>query len=561
MDEQQLRERATAWADADLDATTAEALRASLDAGDLDELRAAMGSDIAFGTAGLRGTVGPGSARMNRATVVRATAGLAAHLAETAEPDQPVVVGFDARPDSQRFATDVIGVLLAAGRPVQAFDRVAPTPLVAWAAREAGAAGAVVVTASHNPPDDNGYKVYDGHAKQIVPPVDGLIAAAIDAAPPSDQVPLVEHGWEHEQLEVLGRYARNRYLDQVVELVDAPGERAELRVVHTAMHGVGSELVLQALARTGVGDVHPVPEQQEPDGTFPTVAFPNPEEPGALDLAFALAERVDAPLVVANDPDADRLAVAVPDVGGWRRLSGNEVAVLLAEDLLQRATGRPVVATSIVTSPWVGDVAAAHGARYEQTLTGFKWIWAALLALREEGFTPVLGAEEALGYCVGEVVRDKDGISATAVLVDLARRLAADGDTLLDELARLRQRDGGWVAAQVSAVREGVAGRAEIDAAMGAARASVPDRLGGHEVVAVRDHAVDDGDRAPWLPTSDLVELTLDAGRALVRPSGTEPKLKVYVDLRLDPDLPGPDARERAEQVGHDWLDALGLGT
>jgi phosphomannomutase len=556
----ELRSAAAAWADHDPDESTAAALRASVTTGDRVELLAAMGGAIAFGTAGLRGEVGPGSARMNRATVLRATAGLAAHLAATADPELPVCVGYDARPDSRRFASDVVGVLLAAGRRVVAYGAVAPTPLVAWAARETGAAGAVVVTASHNPPADNGYKVYDGSAKQIVPPTDAAIADRIAAAPPADRVPTVDHGWDHPQLEMLGPFARGRYLDQAVELVHGDEERADLRVVHTALHGVGGDLVVEVLHRTGATDVHPVPEQAMPDGTFPTVAFPNPEEPGALDLATALADEVGADLVVANDPDADRLAVAVPAASGWRRLHGNEVAVLLAEDLLARGdAARPLVATSIVTSPWVAQVAGHHGARAEQTLTGFKWIWACLLELEEAGWDPVLGAEEALGYSIGTVVRDKDGISAAAVLVDLARRLAARGSTLEDELARLRTRDGAWVAAQVSAVRPGAAGRDEIAAAMGAARSAPPVVLAGRTVVSVVDHAVDDGNRAPWLPTADLVEVRFDDGRAMLRPSGTEPKLKAYVDLRLPADTPGDRARALAEAVAEDWLGGLGL--
>ena len=557
MDDQELREAARAWVAGDPDPVTRERLQAALDDDDLAELRAAVARPLAFGTAGLRGEVGPGPGRMNRATVIRTTWALLRHLEVAAADDAPLCVGYDARPDSARFAADVVAVAVAAGRPVVGWDEPTPTPLVAWAARETAAAGAVVVTASHNPPEDNGYKVYGPDAIQIVPPTDTAIANLVARAPAATEVPRVDDPWSHDLVEELGPFAHGRYLDQVEELVAADAERGPLRVVHTSLHGVGGRIVLEALARTGVEDVAPVDEQHAPDGTFPTVAFPNPEEPGAMDLAFALADRRDADLVVANDPDTDRLAVGIRDDGGWRRLSGNEVAVLLADDLLGRGVDDAVVATSIVTSPWVGAVAAHHGARHESTLTGFKWIWHALHHWELEGATPVLGAEEALGYSVGSVVRDKDGIGAAVAFVDLARRLAADGSTIADRLAALRARDGAWVAAQVSAVRDGPDGPERITAAMRRIRTTPPDELAGVAVTDVRDLARGEEDRPPWLPNSNLVELTLDGGRALLRPSGTEPKCKAYVDLVVDGDP--ADGRRLAEDVGHALLAAAGL--
>ena len=557
MDDQQLRETARTWIDGDPDPTTRAALQAALDGDDLAELRAACGRPLTFGTAGLRGRVGPGPGRMNRATVIRTTWALLQHLSTVADDDEPLCVGYDARPDSARFAADVVAVAVAAGRRVLGWDEPTPTPLVAWAARETNAAGAVVVTASHNPPQDNGYKVYGVDAIQIVPPTDADIAHHVERAPAATDVPMVDDPWTHDLVEQLGPYARGRYLDQLEERIDPDVPRGDVRIVHTSLHGVGGAIVLDALARTGVEDVATVEEQHEPDGTFPTVSFPNPEEPGALDLAFALADERAADLVLANDPDTDRLAVGIRDDGAWRRLSGNEVAVLLADDLLQREHERPVVATSIVTSPWVAAVAAHHGARHENTLTGFKWIWHALHHLELEGWTPVMGAEEALGYSVGDVVRDKDGIGATVAFVDLARRLAADGRTIADRLAALRARDGAWVAAQVSAVRDGPDGPAEIAAAMRRIRAEQPSELGGIAVTGFRDLGTGEADRPAWLPDSNLVEFTLEDGRALLRPSGTEPKCKAYVDLVAEGDP--ADARALAERVGTALLAAAGL--
>lgn len=557
MDDQQLRDAARTWIAGDPDAATRDRLQAALDADDLVELRAAVARPLTFGTAGLRGRVGPGPGRMNRATVIRTTWALLQHLTTVADDDEPLCVGHDARPDSARFAADVVAVAVAAGRPVLGFDEPTPTPLVAWAAREADAAGAVVVTASHNPPQDNGYKVYGVDAIQIVPPTDADIAHLVERAPAASDVPMVDDPWSHDLVEKLARFARGRYLDQLEERLDAAVPRGDVRVVHTSLHGVGGAIVLDALARTGVEDVATVAEQHEPDGTFPTVSFPNPEEPGALDLAFALADEREADLVLANDPDTDRLAVGIRDDGAWRRLSGNEVAVLLADDLLQRDHDRPVVATSIVTSPWVAAVAAHHGARHENTLTGFKWIWHALHHLELEGWTPVLGAEEALGYSVGDVVRDKDGIGATVAFVDLARRLAAEGRTVADRLAALRARDGAWVAAQVSAVRDGPDGPAEIAAAMRRIRAEQPDELGGMAVTGFRDLGTGEAERPAWLPDSNLVEFMLEDGRALLRPSGTEPKCKAYVDLVADGEPAA--ARALAERVGSALLAAAGL--
>lgn len=527
--------RTRAWIDGDPDPATAAELERILASGDRAELEERMGAVLEFGTAGLRGRVEAGSNRMNRATVIRATKGLADHL-DAERAVGPVVVGRDARLSSHRFMEDVVAVLAAAGREVVYFADPTPTPIVAFTSRILGAAAAVVVTASHNPPADNGYKVYAGNAAQIVPPTDRLIAEAIAAVGPADEVSRVLDPYSHPGVAPAPGDIRERYLAEVAEAIPAvTGDRA-LSIVYTAMHGVGGEWVLGALERFGFTTVHPVAAQWEPDGRFPTVAFPNPEEPGALDLAHELGAALDADLVVANDPDTDRLAVSLPDPAGvWRPLTGNQVGSLLADFILgEGVEGDPLVLNSIVSSPHLATLAAHYGAAYDWTLTGFKWIWNAALDLEAEGRGRfVFGYEEALGYSVGRVVRDKDGISAAVALAVLAAAEAASRRTLWDRLFDLAVRDGLWASAQHSIVRPGTEGAAEIASAMERIAGAPPSRVGGLAVAEVTDYRTGAENRPRWLPATELLELTLgDSGRALVRPSGTEPKLKIYVDLR-----------------------------
>jgi phosphomannomutase len=557
MDRDTLIDIARRWLAADPDPATRAELEALVAAADVDALAARVGSELAFGTAGLRGEVGPGPNRMNRAVVIRTTRGFADHLLAKVPnaAERGVIVGFDARPDSPRFAADTVAVLLAAGLRVRWFTTPIPTPLVAFAARHFEAAGAVVVTASHNPPADNGYKVYDEHGVQITTPTDAEIAASIAAVGPANEVPGVDR--DPADAEELGEDEFRAYLDAIaVARPSIAGDRS-VPLVLTPLHGVGGAHVERALHDAGFTALHHVAEQWEPDGTFPTVAFPNPEEPGALDLAFATAERTGAIAVLANDPDADRLAVAIPEPTGWRRLTGDEVGTLLADHLLRAAAPpRPLVVSSIVSSARLSRVARAHGARHERTLTGFKWIWRAARELEAGGWDVVLGYEEALGYSIGNVVRDKDGIAAAVVMAELIAALHAEGRTLTDRLAELDELTGRWVNVQRSVWRPGAAGAAEIAAAVEAAADAPPRELAGREVIRVTDLRRGADERPPWLP-ADLVviwELAGD-GRVLVRPSGTEPKLKIYVDLPLEP---GEDA-EVGGAVGDAALAALGL--
>ncbi len=579
----ELTASARAWIAGDPDPRMRDELESALSSDDLSTLEDLMGAALSFGTAGLRGRVGPGPNRMNRAVVIRTTRGLVDHLLAT-DPtavERGVVVAFDARHDSERFARDVAAVIAAAGIRVHRFPTHQPTPIAAFAQKELDAAACVVVTASHNPPDDNGYKVYVEGAAQIVPPTDIAIAAAIEQVGPAAEVARLadEELDDDPHVSILGTSLLDRYLAAIPSArpdLDERAARTPLRIAYTPLHGVGRDMMLRALAAGGYQDVHVAPTQAEPDGAFPTVAFPNPEEPGALDAVLALARDVEADLVIANDPDADRLAVAVPDgAGGFVPLSGNRIGVLLAEHCLagigagvDTGGAMPLIVSSIVSTPMVADVAAAHGACSEVTLTGFKWICAAARVLEPQGHHLVFGFEEALGSSVGSVVADKDGISAAVVFADLARSLKAQGRSVLEQLADLHRRHGLWVSHQHSLVHPGAAGAQRIADAMARIGAQPPDHIGGVRVETIADFRIGSDDRAPWLGAHDLVAFTLAEGRVMIRPSGTEPKCKIYVDVRADvpadaslDDLAAVEQAlmRRAEELALDLAAAAGL--
>ncbi|MFO0677840.1 MAG: phospho-sugar mutase [Polyangiaceae bacterium] len=560
MSDQDLRALATAWADADPDETTRAELLALLAVPDLATTDVAdrFAMMLEFGTAGLRGVLGAGPNRMNRAVVLRTTWGFGRHLL-AAVPDaaeRGVVVGYDGRRRSRDFAEDTACVLAALGIRSWLFDTVGPTPLIAFAVTRKGAAAGVMVTASHNPPEYNGYKVYWDNGAQIVPPVDVDIAKAISKSPSAVDVPRLDLVVARERGLVLdlGDAMKRAYLDAILDLLRSPrpeGDRS-IRTVYSAMHGVGDELLRRAFDEAKFDAIESVPEQSQPDGAFPTVAFPNPEEKGAMDLSFALARRTKAELVLANDPDADRLAVAVPDPAsptGYVQLTGNQVGVLLGHDLLERAVagrseadrGKLLVLASCVSSPMLGVIAGELGVRYEETLTGFKWIANRAMQLEaSEGLEFVFGYEEALGYTVGTVVRDKDGIGAGLAFADFAARLKTRGRSVQAELESIARRFGLFVSTQVNVTKRGVAGAAEIRALMAGLRARSPKAFGPFAIRAVRD--VQSGTRvdaktgersAIALPPSNVVIYDLEGGsRVIARPSGTEPKIKYYVDVR-----------------------------
>jgi len=536
-----LLDAALEWIASDPDPLTAAELLELVDSGDVDELTERMAGTLRFGTAGLRGVVAAGSNRMNRAVVIRATRGLADYLLAD-EGGGTVVVGRDARPSSGIFMDDTVAVLASAGLSVRYFEEPVPTPLVAYAAKELEAQAAVVVTASHNPPADNGYKVYAGNGAQIVPPIDVAIAAAIHRVGPAVDVDRISGSGDNERVRPIGDGIFARYLADLDGSQAAPATTPPLRIAYTPLHGVGGKYVIRALAHAGYVDVYPVAEQFEPDGTFPTVSFPNPEEPGALNLVTDLARRVDADIIIANDPDADRLAVSLPSPDGWSALTGNQIGVLLADHLLKHSrVEQPIVVSSIVSSPMLAAIAHHRGARYAQTLTGFKWIWNAALDLEQEGGTFVFGYEEALGYSVGAAVRDKDGISSAVAFADLAAAASNGGMSVREQLDELYRVHGLWVSNQVGVVRPGTEGAAEIQQAMARLASSPPAELAGTPITSVVDYARGAELRPRYLGAAKLIELELGGlGRLLVRPSGTEPKLKIYGDLRVDV-APGAD--------------------
>jgi phosphomannomutase len=546
-----LLEIARTWLAEDPDEETRAELSALIDAAETSpeahaDLADRFAGTLQFGTAGLRGALGAGPNRMNRVVVLRAAAGLAAYL-KASGASGPVVIGYDARHNSDVFARDTAQVMTGAGIDALLLPRSLPTPVLAFAIRDQNAAAGVMVTASHNPPQDNGYKVYLGDGSQIVPPADTDIAAQIatvSAGPVSD-IPLGAGGT------VLGDDVAERYLARVAALV-APGGPREVVTVHTALHGVGSELALRSIEAAGFPRPTPVVEQAEPDPDFPTVAFPNPEEPGAIDLALSRAAEVGADLVIANDPDADRCAVAVPVPGaGWRMLRGDEVGALLADHLLRTGV-QGTYACSIVSSSLLGKQAAAYGQPFVETLTGFKWI----------GRLPGLafGYEEALGYCVDpSIAKDKDGISAAVRVVELAALLKAEGRTLLDRLDEIALEHGVHATDQLS-VR--VTDLSEIGAAMERLRATPPTTLAGAAVTSAEDLS----NGTETLPPTDGLRYHLAGGaRVIVRPSGTEPKLKCYLEVvvPVEDDSALEAARARAaEQLAalkDDMRTALGL--
>jgi phosphomannomutase len=613
-----LRSQVEAWIREDPDAGDQAELRALLAAGEqegepgrtaLAGLTDRFASRLQFGTAGLRGQVGAGPNRMNRAVVRAATAALAGWLHEhgpgavraagagagigvlrpgrqkrrDGAPALPsrwptagmaVVIGCDARHGSAAFADEAAAVLTGAGIGVHLLPRPNPTPLLAFAIRHLSAVAGIMITASHNPAADNGYKLYTGDGAQIVPPVDAQIEAAIGGLGPLSQIPagpldgplVTRHGDEVAQA----------YLDAIIAAMPSPAgppsggaRRPEagwpeagqpgtpgppLRVVYTALHGVAASLALRAIDRAGFPSPHVVAAQAEPDPDFPTVAFPNPEEPGALDLALAQAREDGADLVLANDPDGDRLAVAAPEPatpGAWRVLTGDQVGALIGSYLLERTAaepeaGRRLVVTTVVSSTLLSKIAAAAGARYAETLTGFKWIVRA--GQRVPGSRFLLGYEEALGYAVGDVVRDKDGISAALALLSLAVTARAAGQSLLDRWDVLEAGHGVHLTAQVTLHAASPAG------IMARLRTAHPAALAGEPVTGYHDLSAGPGEAGgagagrpvgPRLPPADVLIYRLPGARVVIRPSGTEPKLKAYLEI-VEPTTAGTLAAARA---------------
>ena len=533
---------AQAWHDQDPDEATraelATLIRAAEtgDAQGVVELGRRFATRLEFGTAGLRGELGAGSNRMNRVLVSQAAAGFAAYLLEK-QSTPSVVIGYDGRHNSEVFARDTAEIMAGAGVRAILLPRMLPTPVLAFAVRHLDVSAGVMVTASHNPARDNGYKVYLGdfdHGSQIVAPADAEIAAQITRVAAEGNVLELPRS---DAFEFGGEDLIDEYVRRTAALGRATSAR--VKVVYTAMHGVGWEVAQRVFAEAGFAEPTVVAAQIAPDSSFPTVAFPNPEEPGALDLAFATATEVDADLIIANDPDADRLAIAVPDAdGGWRRLSGNDVGSLLgwrAAERLVSGNKSGTLAASLVSSPALSTIASQYHLDYVETLTGFKWI------SRAGGLA--FGYEEALGYLVDpEKVRDKDGISAAVDFLTLVSELAERGLTVADHELEFAQKFGAFASSQISLRVDDLS---DIGVLMKRLRDQPPASLGSLRV----DHIDDFADGFGPFPPGDILRFVLDGdARVIVRPSGTEPKLKVYIDASST-DGTGTERRAAAHAV------------
>jgi len=510
--------RAEAWLAAEPD----EDIRTELEhliAGPEDELAARFDGRLQFGTAGLRGPIGAGPLRMNRLVARQAAAGLARYVLNQSPDaaDRGIIIGYDARRKSDVFALDSARVFAAMGVRAMLMHAATPTPVLAWNVIDTAAIAGVVVTASHNPPADNGYKVYLGDGAQIVPPHDIGIAACIDEFDPTS-VPLAEE--DHPLIQVLDDSPLRAYLAAVPNVRLArrtPG----VPTAYTAMHGVGGAVLLDAFQAAGLPRPSIVLAQQDPDPTFPTVAFPNPEEPGAMDLLLAEARSSGALLALANDPDADRMAAAIPTPDGdWRRLNGDEVGWLLGDHILRHTTGDDrLVITTLVSSSLLGRMAATHNVHFEETYTGFKWI--GRIALDHPELRFVFGYEQALGYLVCRQPWDKDGITAAVMMAEVAGLAAAEGVTLQDRLDALAAQYGRHITADLSVRLDPAVALAKVEAM----RADPPHDVGGRSVTGVE-----------WYEEAGLLRLWLDDIRLQIRPSGTEPKVKLYGEaIDLDP--------------------------
>jgi phosphomannomutase len=516
------------------------------------ELEDRFARRLQFGTAGLRGAVGAGPGRMNVATVIATTAALARWLLDRdpAAAEAGVVIGHDARHRSDEFSLQAARVLAGTGIRVHLLTGRLPTPFLAFSVRKLSAAAGIMITASHNPPEDNGYKLYLGDGAQIVPPADTEIESAISEVGPLGQIPLAAA--DSELISTPGDELTRSYLDAICALAPAPASAAWLRFVYTPLHGVAGRLALRAFEQAGFSAPDVVAAQMEPDPEFPTVRFPNPEEPGTLDLALAQARRSGADLIIANDPDGDRLAVGVPDAdvpGGWRILTGDQVGALLGAFLLGRLTADPQTSVSdqlfvstIVSGTLLSKIVAAGGAQYAQTLTGFKWIVRA--ADLREGVRFAFGYEEALGYSVGDVVRDKDGISAALAILSLAAVARSVGESLLDAYNGLEITHGVHLTEQLSMQSTTTM---EVMARL---RAAAPTELAGQPVTGITDYT----GGSFQLPSADVLSYQLPGARVVIRPSGTEPKIKAYLEV-VEPVRNGQ--LTAARQAGAERLERL----
>lgn len=557
-----MNEQFSRWLARDPDRTTKDELQILIDAGNQEELQDRFNGRLAFGTAGLRGKVGCGPNRMNRLVIQETATGLGNYLIQQVEQakERGVIIGYDGRLDSRDFAYDTASVLAALGIKVYLTDQVAPTPVVAYGIRQLNTAAGVVVTASHNPPEYNGFKVYWENGAQIIPPHDQGIAQAIELASqqPLHTMCLTEAEAEQRLVWLSDDYydAYRLAVHQHPLLQSGAQENSgnDIAIAYTAMHGVGAPYAEALLQEAGFTQVHSVAQQREPDGRFPTVKFPNPEEPGAMDLVIGLAEQVGADLACANDPDADRFAVAARQASGeFRMLTGDQVGSLLGDYLLEKGhTQQALVGNTIVSSSLLEKIAEHYGATYFKTLTGFKWLTNVAMQQQREDLPFLFAYEEALGYTIGTQVWDKDGLSTLLAFVQMCTALKHDGQTVWDRLEAIYRRHGLYVTAQKS-----IALSPETPPIGDALRADPPQAIAGRQVMVTEDyktsqrHLADGRTESIDLPVSDVLVYQLDGGaRVIVRPSGTEPKLKCYYELVTD--IAADEAFQDAQQLQGD---------
>lgn len=567
-------ESARHWIEGDPDPNTARELQTILDSGDLSELAGCFLPKLEFGTAGLRGIVGAGPARMNVATVRRVTCALASVVEkriQARERDEhpvgsPIVLGFDGRNDSRRFAREAVGVLAATSVPVAFFRQPVPTPVVAFAAQRLASPAAIVVTASHNPPEYNGYKVYGEDAIQIVPPFDTEVAEVLRSVGSAKDVTCLADAFDGvtDKATPIDDSVGDAYVDAVIKSRVSGAKSEPIRIAYTPLHGVGGAWIERVLGEAGYFDVHLESSQRKIDGNFPTVTFPNPEEPKTWDRGLRLARGVDADVLLVNDPDADRMGAAIrTSSGDYRILTGNEIGVILTDYVLTHATDarRTLVASTVVSTPMVGRIAEHYGAPFERTLTGFKWLWTAMRARIGAGDGQFgLCWEEALGYSTHATVRDKDGIAAALTFADWVSECRALHVAPIQRLALLYERFGAWASAQKSVNFPPSLGIREVDGMMARLRSHPPTELAGRRVLRLDDYTQGAEQRPVWCGWSNLVEIAVDDGaRIVVRPSGTEPKLKCYADVEVQVGAQEDplQAHDRARVAAEELNDAL----
>jgi phosphomannomutase len=560
-------ERAERWLADDPDPATRRELEQLLDRNDLDALHERFDASLSFRTASFRGLLGAGPNRMNRVTVIRATAGFCAWLGQQLPnaAERGISVGFDARRMSREFATDVAGVIAGAGFQVWMLDGEMPTPVLAFSVLETGAAAGVMISAGDSPPAYNGYQVFWGNGAKIISPHDEGITQEIARITSASNVPR----WTRHEAIAQGRMQAlndlvERYRERVGALVGPSSEARRLPIAYTALHGVGDGLVRTILGAAGFSGLKSLASQAEPDSRFPTVDSPNPEESAAMVQVLALAKRFDAELVLATDPDAGRLAVAAASGEGYEVLSGNDVACMLADDLLDKteSQSKRVVVSSIVGSPLLGKIAASHGARWEQTLVGHSWINHRAIEIEAEGYRYIIGYDDELGYGATTFVRDKDGISAALLVAELAARCKARGSTLLDQREAMWRQYGLYVSRQISEAFEGDDANGKMAAVMSRYRDELPWQIADLEVEACLDakkgvRISNDKSEAPLaLPETDLLVFELEGGhRVMLRPSATEPKLAYHVDVRIE--IAAEEELESARQRGNARIDEI----